>query len=169
MKRALILWMACVLFGIGIGSVVSACEFCRLSLAQQQGVDQVANKFGGDINDFRKLYAIGHERNRQIVLPAGNDLSWTVGTDGWVSSAFRSNIPLSGRQVVARLNGELIALFYPDDKSFLFAVLDKPRPVQSSPTNLVGKRNTRSSATKIISSKSAYAPLDREIYIPPTH
>jgi len=167
-KRLLMTLFACVLIlDIGVSVVKAGAwqdAFRQLPLAQRRAIDQVASKFGGNINGFRALYIIGQERNCRIVLPAGNNLLWTVWRDGWVSSVYRPNKPLAGKQVLARLNGELIALFYPDDKSFLFAVLAEPLKCIIKPAS-----RTALASSKIIESTRAYKFLDEEIYVPPTH
>ncbi|HCX27811.1 MAG TPA: hypothetical protein DHI91_01585 [Candidatus Portnoybacteria bacterium] len=165
-KRLLMTLFACVLIlDIGVSVVKAGAwqdAFRQLPLAQRRAIDQVASKFGGNINGFRALYIIGQERNCRIVLPAGNNLLWTVWRDGWVSSVYRPNKPLAGKQVLARLNGELIALFYPDDKSFLFAVLDKPIPLRKIEPETAP-------LIKMVWSNEAYKFLNEEIYVPPTH
>lgn len=166
-KRCFTVFIACVLV-LGIGASSAKAEawqnvFRQLPLEQQQAIDQVANKFGGDINGLRALYVVGPQRSHQIVLPAGHNLLWTAWQDGWVSSTYRPKRSLSGKQVIARLNGELIALFYPDGKGFLFAVLDKPIQYREMPMT------TKSIPIKIVWSNQAYKFLDEEVYVPPTN
>ncbi len=120
MKKKRRLALGLILLFILIGGIETVGAEDYLPLSVQQGIVEVAQKYGSPQQFMNEVFA-GRNKARPVVYPTRTKFVWVVDNEGWPRQTYQPG-QIAGWEYTANVSGRQIIFFYPADGSFIFGI-----------------------------------------------